>query len=79
MYYDAPARRIGCLIPNSSVIGVEMTDMLSPTDNVDGVDMESNNVCSGALEEVEMEIGVLITAVGRERFGREYVLLLGPS
>jgi hypothetical protein len=26
---DAPARRMGCLIPNSSVIGVVMTDILT--------------------------------------------------
>ena len=26
---NAPARRIGCLIPNTSVIGVEMTDILA--------------------------------------------------
>jgi hypothetical protein len=26
---DAPARRMGCLIPNNSVIGVVMTDILT--------------------------------------------------
>jgi hypothetical protein len=27
--WEAPARRIGCLMPNSSVMGVEMTDMVT--------------------------------------------------
>ena len=27
MEMDIPARRMGCFIPNSSVMGVEMTDM----------------------------------------------------